>query len=72
MSRSVLCFEEKSITPQWPITLHQNGRDNFTVTYGKQVERRLTYAKAAEKLGQALMHAMSCAGDVDNRLRTDR
>jgi hypothetical protein len=54
------------------ITLEQVGRDNFIVTYGLQVERGLTYGKAATALGGVIMHALSCDGLVDNRERGER
>jgi hypothetical protein len=38
----------------------------FTVTYGKQVTRGLTYKQAADELGSSIMHALACNGMVDN------
>jgi hypothetical protein len=49
------------------IALAQAGPDDFTVRYGKQTDAGLTYADAAAKLGQALMHALACEGKLDNR-----
>ncbi len=49
-----------------PIKLGQQGPDNFTVTYGKQVDSNLTYGDACSKLGQAILHALACAGKIDN------
>ena len=72
MPRKVVCFENTEITPQWPIRLIQNGKDNFTVSYGLQVDAGLSYASAAAKLGQALMHALACEGRLDNRMRGER
>lgn len=63
-----LCYE----VPDFKIKLEQNGRDRFTVTYWLQVERDLTYAIAAQRLGEAIMHALSCDGKVDNRERNER
>lgn len=60
------CFRIDSIIPQWPIVLSQQGKDNFTVAYGKQIDARLPYAEAAAKLGEAIMHALACEGKLDN------
>lgn len=54
-----------------PIELTQQGPDNFTVTYWKQVKKRLTYEQAARELGRCLMHAAACAGNLDNRTRAE-
>lgn len=54
------------------IVLSQRGKDNFTVTYGRQVDRGLTYGQACGKLGQAIMHALACEGKLDNRERGER
>ena len=56
----------------FPIKLEQIGRDNFTVTYGAQVDSRLRYGEAAAKYGQAIMHALACEGRLDNRERGER
>jgi hypothetical protein len=50
------------------VTLFQNSkkRGSFTVQYGRQVHTDCTYAEAAVKLGQALMHAAACEGELDN------
>ncbi len=48
------------------ITLSQQGKDNFTVTYHLQVKKRLTYAQAASELGECLMHLAACEGELDN------
>ena len=58
-----LCFR---LDGTWPIELRQAGRDNFTVVYGKQVDAHLMYGQACAKLGQAIMHRLSCDGKVDN------
>lgn len=64
-----LCLEMNDHT--WPIRLYQHGRDSFRVTYGKQVDDRLTYSGACSKLGQAIMHRLSCDELVDNRERNE-
>lgn len=54
------------------VTLYQTGRDRFTVVYGKQVKKGLTYADAASELGACLMHQAACDGVLDNRERGER
>ncbi len=60
------CIEINNLA--FPIKLEQceNGDHIFTVTYGKQVEDDLTYCKAGQALGFAIMHALSCDGKLDN------
>lgn len=54
------------------VSLQQRGKDNFAVRYGKEVHANLTYGEACDRLGQALMHQLSCEGLVDNRQRGER
>lgn len=49
------------------IKLQQHGRDSFRVTYGQQVNDRLTYSEAAAELGAAIMHRLACESQLDNR-----
>ena len=56
------CYE----LPEFKIKLEQTGIDLFTVTYWLQVETDLDYATAARRLGEAVMHALSCDGRIDN------
>ena len=72
MARAKVCHEEARIIPQWPIQLIQNGVDRFTVKYGAQVDSDLTYAQAAAKYGEAVMHALACEGKLDNRQKGER
>lgn len=60
------CIEINDIDS--PIKLEQVGCDNFTVTYGNLVSRNLRYSDAAAELGACIMHALACAGRLDNRL----
>ena len=50
------------------IQLDQNeSRDKrFTVTYGLQQDKNLTYSQACSKLGEALLHHACCEGLADN------
>lgn len=57
------CFKVNCV---WDIVLHQQGRNRFSVTYGAEVHRGLSYAEAAVKLGEAIMHAQACEGLLDN------
>jgi hypothetical protein len=66
------CYQITDIIPQWPITLVQLGKDDFIVTYGKQVDARLDYSHAACKLGQAIMHALACESKLDNRAKGEK
>lgn len=65
-----VCFQLNDTA--FPIQLTQHGRDLFAVTYGKQIDCGLSYAEAAAKLGQAIMHAAACDGKLDNRMRRER
>lgn len=56
----------------FPISLIQTGKDRFTVVYGKQTKKRLSYAQAAEEYGAAIMHALACDGKLDNREQGER
>lgn len=68
--KKTLCYELG--TAQWPIKLEQTGIDSFTVTYGLQVKRKLTYGQAATELGSCIMHKLACDGLLDNREKGDR
>lgn len=50
----------------WDIILTQQGVDSFTVQYGAQIEKGLSYAAAAQELGACIMHAMVCEGNIDS------
>lgn len=51
-------------TLAYDITLMQHGKDRFSVTYGAQVKTGLAYAEAAKELGECIMHALVCDGEV--------
>jgi hypothetical protein len=63
------CF--KSHGAGFGIELIQTGFDEFTVKYGLQIKRKLTYAEAAKELGEAIMHAAACDGHLDNRHKSE-
>ena len=63
-----ICWRDKEAD----ITLRQVGVDRFTVIYGKQIDKDLNYAEAAEMLGEVIMHALSCQGLLDNREKGEK
>ena len=48
------------------VQLLQVGKDNFTVVYGLQVKRQLSYKEAALEYGACIMHSATCAGKLSN------
>lgn len=70
MSKITVCYMVENL--EFPISLQQHGKDNFTVVYGLQVDKQLNYGNAAAKLGQAIMHALACEGRLDNREKGER
>lgn len=65
-----LCYSIDDI--DCPISLHQQGRDRFSVIYGQQRDEGLDYGTAASKLGEAIMHALACASRLDNRKKGEK
>lgn len=63
-----VCIDLESLT----VTLTQQGKDRFSVRYGRQVKSDLAYGKAACELGAAIMHALACDEKLDNRERGER
>ncbi len=59
-----LCYQQA----EFGLKLEQAGNKAglFTVTYGLQVVRGLTYSEAAAEYGSCLMHALACEGRLDN------
>lgn len=52
---------------EFPIKLEQHETMKlFCVTYGQQVSDGLTYEQAAAELGESILHALACAGRLDN------
>ncbi len=50
----------------FPIELSRQGRNRYSVQYGKQVKSDLNYSGAAKEIGYCLMHALACDGKVDS------
>jgi hypothetical protein len=52
----------------FPVRLYQNAKrkGSFAVQYGKQFDYGLSYSEACEKLGQVMLHVLSCDGMIDN------
>ena len=59
-------------TPWGPLKLEQRGRDSFRVTYGLQIDDKLSYAQASAQYGQAIMHWLACEDMLDNRMKGER
>jgi len=49
------------------VKVEQTGIDRFTVTYGLQVRKGLSYCDAAREFGECVFHALACDGKLDNR-----
>ena len=64
-----LCIEYTA--GDYPVRLFQTGFDQFTVEYGKQVKRTMTYAEAGAEFGLCCMHSAACAGKLDNRSKSE-
>ena len=60
-SRHYTLVSEHPIEGQFTVSLWQS-RSGFAVVYGLQLTAPLTYAQAAQELGECLMHALSCQG----------
>ncbi len=52
------CFETK--IGGFTIALQQTSKNFFTVVYGKQVFKKMSYVKASHELGECIMHALAC------------
>ena len=61
------CLDLDTATLPYGVKLIQNGHDNFTVVYGLQVKKGLSYTASALELGCCIMHALACEGVLDNR-----
>lgn len=60
-SRHYKLVSEHPIEGQFTVSLWQS-RSGFALVYGLQLTATLTYAQAAQELGECLMHALSCQG----------
>ena len=60
-SRHYKLVSEHPIEGQFTVSLWQS-RSGFALVYGMQLTAPLTYAQAAQELGECLMHALSCQG----------
>jgi hypothetical protein len=63
------CF--KSHGAGFSIELIQTGFSEFTVKYGLQIKRELSYSEAAQELGACIMHAAACDGNLDSRTKAE-
>lgn len=69
--KKTLC-QEITAPHQYPVRLYQTGIDRFTVEYGLQEKKSLNYGQAAKEYGCCLMHALACAGLLDNRVKGEK
>ena len=51
---------------EYPVSLAQQGNKLFTVAYGADVKTDLHYQHACIQLGSAILHALACAGQINN------
>lgn len=49
----------------FPVTLLQTSRGRYTVVYGKEIRTGLDYDTAAVAYGHSVMHALACAGKLE-------
>lgn len=67
MARTVCINTE--IDGQHSVSLIQDGVDRFEVIYGADHSGPLHYDMAAARYGECVMHALACAGRLDNTER---
>jgi len=48
-----------------PVTLTQNTKYTYTVTYGQHVVKGLAHTDAFKEFGDCVYHSMTCAGQFD-------
>ncbi|QEP29799.1 hypothetical protein HYP99_gp001 [Sinorhizobium phage ort11] len=65
-NKGLLCFEYLPGSIRLFQFLGSRKKHTFSVQYGKQLDHDLTYSEACAKLGQALLHHLSCEGKDDN------
>lgn len=58
--RHKLCYQ------QGLVSLQQRGPHTFLVRYGKEIHSSLDYTTACFRLGQALMHQLTCDGLMES------
>lgn len=54
----------QTVIAGFPIKLEQRENGTFRVTYGKERRDRCSYENAAARLGEAIMHALQCDGQI--------
>lgn len=47
-----------------PVSIAQNGKNRFIVTYGQEVTKYDNWVKAFEQFGYKLAHSLECAGKL--------
>jgi hypothetical protein len=48
------------------IEVKQSKNSRFTVIYGQQIKRGLSYEEAAKELGECIFHALACQGKLED------
>lgn len=61
--RPIICHTTE-IPHQRAVVLTQTGYDRFTVTYGHEEKKGLSYTDAATQYGSCVMHALACAHKI--------
>jgi hypothetical protein len=55
----------------FPLKVEQGQNNLFTVTYGTQTKRGLSYEKAAQEFGECMFHALACEGTLRNKVKEE-
>jgi hypothetical protein len=50
----------------WTLIVKQAANGEFSVKYGKQVRKNLSYEQAAKEFGECYFHALACQGNLNN------
>lgn len=56
----------KLVNLAFPVVVTQAANRKFTVQYGLQIKRGLSYEAAAREFGYCVFHALACDSKLDN------
>lgn len=56
---------ETTVPGQYTVTLYQTSKTRFRVVYGLQQRAGLSYVDAAKEYGLCILHALTCAGTIE-------
>jgi hypothetical protein len=59
-------FKDAKTKSMISVQQSESGRRLFTVTYGLQQDKGLTYSQACDYIGRAILHDACCNGDASN------